>query len=334
MLYSLAILLVTSLVGNVVLFRLMKRHNKVKLSGSDETDLIKSQLNDYRSKCLKLSEQLRESELLARLVLQSPNAIMLMDHDGNIQMINKGFSQMYEYSYQEFVNTLGSNYRQTSFSSDVEFRLNRVKETKQPYRYEALNVTKTGRELWTQTALMPILDDEGNVTHLATIDTDINQRIVKSDSLISEMEQLNTKIDHLAKQFKYLENEFTNLFRSITELFQLVEHTSEILTFVKGISDETRILGFNASIEASRAGEQGVGFRVITNEIIEISDRTIQSISQIKNIIESIKEKQGELSIRRDDSETRMMAYHQVVTILKKEVRDIEMAITEFKSLA
>ena len=334
MLYSLASLLVLSLVGNVVFFRLMKRHHNVKLIIDNERSLLKSELNDYQSKYLKSDEECRESVVLSRIVRQSPNAIMLMDQDGNIQSINKGFSEMYEYSYDEFVGRLGRNYRQTSFSSDVEFRLNWVLEHKKPFRYEALNVTKTGKELWTQTALVPILDDEGNVTHMVTIDTDIHQRIVKSDQLISEMESLNTKIDHLAQQFKYLENEFTNLFQSISELYQLVERTEEILTFIKEISDETRILGFNASIEAARAGEHGKGFRVITNEIIEISEKTIQSIGQIKNIVESITAKQNELIVRRDDSEIRMVAYHQVVSILKKELREIEMSISEFKSLA
>ena len=333
MLYSLAGLFVLSLVGNVVLFLSRRKQQKVNQKGSHEFELLELKLSDFQKE-LQKSSDCHDAELLSRVVRQSPNAIMLMDGEGNIKMINKGFREMYEYTFEEFTGRLGSNYRQTSFSSDVDFRLNWVKENKKPFRYEALNVTKNGKELWTQTALVPVLDDDGNVTHMVTIDTDIHQRIVKSDNLIAEMESLNTKIDHLANQFKHLENDFTNLFRSITELYGLIEHTEEILTFIKEISDETRILGFNASIEASRAGEHGKGFRVITNEIIDISEKTIHSISQIKNIVDSITSKQDELILRRDDSETRMVAYHQVVAILKKEVREIEMAIAEFKSIA
>lgn len=330
----LAILLVFSLVGNIVLFLLKNRHFKVKNSLTKEILILKNQLNSVQSNKTKPETESADLEVFARLVLQSPNAIMLMDGDGNILSINKGFSQMYEYSYDEFIGRLGRNYRQTSFHADVEYRLNWVKEHKQPFRYEALNVTKHGNELWTQTALMPILNNEGEVTHLVTIDTDIHQRIVKSDDLITEMESLNIKIDHLAKQFKFLENEFNSLFQSITELYELVNRTEEILTFIKEISDETRILGFNASIEAARAGEHGKGFRVITNEIIDISEKTIQSIGQIKHIVESITVKQDELMMKRDGSETLMVAYHQVVSIMKKELKEIELSIAGFKSLA
>lgn len=323
-----------SLFANVVFYISMKTKHKIYDSQNKQLNDLRSELNECQSKYEKSINKCRESEILSTIVRQSPNAIMLMDSDGNIESINEGFSKMYEYSFEEFVGRLGKNYRLTSFSSDVEFRLNWVKEHKMPFRYEALNVTKSGKELWTQTALVPLLDQTGNVTHLVTIDADIHQRIVKSDNLITELESLNTKIDHLARQFKHLENEFSNLFLSITELFQLVQRTEDILSFIREISDETRILGFNASIEAARAGEHGKGFRVITNEIIDISEKTIQSIGQIKNIVDSISIKQDELIVRRDDSETRMTAYHQVVSIVKKEVREIEIAISEFKSLA
>lgn len=331
--YCLAGMLVISFLGNIMLFRLMKKKKKLHLTISQQFENTQSEIKNFHEEYQQSIQKCHESELLSKVVRQSPNAIMLMDIEGNIQMINKGFSLMYEYSFEEFISHLGSNYRQTSFSSDVEYRLNWVKENKKAFRYEALNITKNGKELWTQTALVPILNENGNVTHMVTIDTDINQRIIKSDHLISEMESLNTKIDHLASQFKYLENEFNNLFKSISELFNLVERTNEILIFIKEISDETRILGLNASIEASRAGEYGKGFRVITNEIIDISEKTINSIGQIKNIVDSITLKQKELIVSRDDSETRMTAYHQVVTILKKDVREIETAIAEFKSL-
>lgn len=275
-----------------------------------------------------------KDEILARLVTQSPNAIMLMDKAGNIDWINEGFEKMYEYSYEEFTRKLGKNYRQTSFSPDVESRLRFIGQTKQPFRYEAPNVTRTGRSLWTQTALMPILGPDGEITHMATIDTDIHQRVLASENVIMEMEELDGQIDHLEQQFRSFENEFVSLFQSISEMYSLIDKTDEILQFIKDISDKTRILGFNASIEANRAGEHGRGFRVITNEIVDISDKTIRSVREIHQIINSLKDKQSEMASRKDGSESRMTDYQNVFTVLKKELHRIEQAIEEFKSLA
>jgi methyl-accepting chemotaxis protein len=271
---------------------------------------------------------------LADIVRQSPNAIMLMNKNGDIQWINQGFEVMYEYNFTEFTNTLGKNYRQTSFSPDVQSRLDVIEQTGLPFRYEALNITKTGKKLWTQTALVPIFDGHGNITNMVTIDADIHTRVAKSDSLIAEMELVNSKIDHLTTQFKHLETNFVNLFSSITELYELIKHTDQILSFIKTISDETRILGFNASIEAGRAGEHGLGFRVITNTIVDISKNTIKSVSEINDIILSIKQKQYELIRDKNDSEIQMGDYHKLVSGLKKEVAEIKNSIEEFKSLA
>jgi len=301
---------------------------------SDEMEQIKAEKLVLQLESEKLQKGCLRSELLARLVLQSPNAIMLMDKGGNILSINEGFTNMYGYTYEEFIRALGSNYRQTSFSPDVQHRLDTVEATKLPYRYEALNITKNGREIWTQTALMPVLDDQGEITHLVTIDTDIHNRVTQSDQLIDEMERLNEKIDSLGKQNDKLNTDFASLFVAINELYQLIEQTDKILRFVKGISNETRILGLNASIEAARAGEHGRGFQVITNTIIDISDKTINSIKEINAILDSINAKQNELIEKKVDSETRMVKYHDLVVQLKTDVSEIERAIERFKTLA
>lgn len=325
------LLLAVCLIASIVMLRKVRRKY---LDKSIEVSNLSSQLNELRISNLDNIRKQGNCEVLARLVEQSPNAIMLMDANGDILSVNSGFSQMYEYNFDEFTAALGFNYRQTSFSSEVDQRLEMVRSSKRAYRYEALNITKSGREIWTQTALVPIVDDEGNVTHFVTIDTDINQRVVKSDLLVSQMEELYKRIDQLTVQFSRMENEFTSLFSSMSGFYDFVNQTNDILSFIKQISDETRILGLNASIEASRAGEYGRGFRVITNEIISISENTINSIKQIKSIVDSINKKQQELMYKQDNSEGRVVDFNQLISELKEEFETIEYAINEFKSIA
>lgn len=313
------------------------RYNKIKIQAealTDQNELLINQVSAITAQNNSIKSKCQLADRFERLVDQSPNAIMLMDPDGNIISINEGFTKMYEYTYAEFVNALGHNYRKTSFSPDVEQRLSTIARTKQPIRYEALNITKTGKPIWTQTALMPIIDKDGKITNLVTIDTDIHPRVVKSDRLIKEMEELNARIDNLAGQFKLLDQDFRNLFQSISDLYVLIEKTDQILRFIKEISDKTKILGFNASIEASRAGEHGRGFRIITNEIVDISEKTIFSIRQINEILENIKDKQNEMMVHKDDSENRLTDYQEIFSLLKKEVIEIEESISEFKSMA
>jgi PAS domain S-box-containing protein len=284
---------------------------------------------------LQKEKAIAELEKLARLVKQSPNGIMMMDSDGNVLSINKGFENLYEYKYEEFIKTCGSNYRKTSFDpKKVQERLDLIARTKKPVRYEALNITKSGKELWTQTALMPILNDKEIVIGLVTIDTDIHKRVVESDNLISKMEEINTKVDYMSKQFKILITETKSLFETINESKHLIEQTDQIIKFIKEISDKTKILGINASIEANIAGAQGKGFRVVANEIVEISNKTIQSVKKIGEILTSVGNKQDELIIEKSSSEETINEHLRLIRSLKKDIKDVEAAITDFKSLA
>lgn len=273
-----------------------------------------------------------ELNALARLVQQSPNAIMLMDSNGNVTYVNKGFEQMYGYNYAEFIAARGSNYRKTSFSPQVQERINRIFATKKPVKYEALNITKNGRELWTQTALMPITDENDTVTGMVTIDTDIHSRITSSDRLIERLEEMNKKIDTMASQFGTLVCETNALFDSIDKLNRLIEQTDQIVNFIKEISDKTKILGINASIEANIAGQYGRGFRVVANEIVEISNKTIQSVSQISKLFSSVSNNQEQILKDKEITANAISCYEAMIAQLKKDIFEIESAVGELKT--
>lgn len=329
----LVILAIITIANTIVMYLKIKTLAKNILTVEDEKSHILKENSVLNKELSILTSENQELNKLARLVRQSPNAIMLMDKDGNVYSVNKGFEDMYEYNYYEFIAARGSNYRKTSFSSEVIERIERIEKTKKPVIYEALNITKSGKELWTQTALVPILDEKGNLDGMVTIDTDIHQRFVTSDNLIQTMEAINDKIDHMAEQFKVLTGEAKSLFERINESKQLIEQTDQIVKFIKEISDKTKILGINASIEASIAGSHGRGFRVIANEIVEISNKTINSVSQISSLLSSVSIKQDELSKEKAESENAITEHQKLIKLLKNEISDVENAIAKLKSL-
>ncbi|MDA3878959.1 MAG: methyl-accepting chemotaxis protein [Prolixibacteraceae bacterium] len=322
------------IISLVIVGIIAKRYRYKVKTARTESEKWRMLYYEKESQYLLLEKEKQKSELLARLVEQSPNAIMIMDCDGEIQMLNDGFSKMYGYSFNEFTSVLGKNYRQTSFSPDVQTRLDSVFATRTPFRYEAPNIRRDGRQLWTQTALMPILNDEGEVTHMATIDTDIDQRVDKSDRLVAEMEQLNQKIDRVADEFRRFSNEFSLVFSRIGQLYEAISKTDGILRFIEEISAQTRLLGFNASIEAGRAGEYGNSFRVITSEIVEIAQLTATRVQQIKEIFDSIGSEQGILNENKQKAEDNINILENRLSDIKKELFSIEEAIIEFKSLS
>lgn len=277
------------------------------------------------------SEEIKQLKPISLLVKQSPNAIMLMNKVGDIISINDGFEKMYGYNYEDFIAARGSNYRRTSFSSCVNDRISKIFSTRTPVKYEALNIAKDGKELWTQTALMPIIDDNNEIIGMVTIDTDIHTRITSSDLLIERMEDLNKKIDLMGNRFNILVEESHSLFTTINSSKQLIEQTSQIVDFIKNVSDQTKILGINASIEARHKGLNNKGFRVIATEIVEISNKTINSVEKISRLVKDIGHNQDKLLKEKMDTELEIKIFNEMISQLKKDIKEIETVINEFK---
>lgn len=65
----------------------------------------------------------------------------------------------------------------------------------------------------------------------------------------------------------------------------------QILTFIKEVADDTKLLGLNAAIEAARAGQQGAGFGVVADEIRRLSEDSKKTVKDIKALVDVIYDK-------------------------------------------
>lgn len=74
----------------------------------------------------------------------------------------------------------------------------------------------------------------------------------------------------------------------IDELLLETEKMNSILATINKLSNSTKILGLNASIESARAGEAGRGFSVVAQEIGRLSANTTQAALEITQMLASI----------------------------------------------
>ncbi len=81
---------------------------------------------------------------------------------------------------------------------------------------------------------------------------------------------------------------------SLQAIRDIEESSKEIATansIINDLAEQTNILAMNANIEAANAGSVGLGFKVVANEIRELSANSTDSVKKINEIVLSMKEK-------------------------------------------
>lgn len=108
----------------------------------------------------------------------------------------------------------------------------------------------------------------------------------ETDMLQSDMSTLDTNVRDV----------FSAIGLKVGQLKVVNDKIGEVARNITEVSDKIRILSFNASIEAARAGKAGSGFRVIASEIKNLSASTDshleliwKTLKQTQDIFESIK---------------------------------------------
>ena len=74
----------------------------------------------------------------------------------------------------------------------------------------------------------------------------------------------------------------------IKELNTKMNGIWDIVGIISNVADQTKIIAFNAELEASSSGEAGKNFHIVATEIRRLSDTIIDSIKDIKSIIDEI----------------------------------------------
>jgi len=109
-----------------------------------------------------------------------------------------------------------------------------------------------------------------------------------SKKLANNISQIMATMEQLTASSGEININQNNLSEEILNVKQVSSEINTILNAIKTIADQTNMLGLNAAIEASRAGEAGRGFSVVAAEIRKLSEsskKTAMEINKMTNLI-------------------------------------------------
>ncbi len=151
-------------------------------------------------------------EKLSIVADKTDNAVVIADKDGKIEWINGGFYRLYGYNLREFTQIYGDNLVKVSSNDEVSEMLKQVYEDKHSVQYEFAMTSKSGKKIWVQTTVTPILDENSNVSKLVAIDSDVSplkqaqaEIMQRNEEIMTQKEALQQKTEEILAQRDELE---------------------------------------------------------------------------------------------------------------------------------
>ena len=173
---------------------------------SEQYVAINAQKDEIQNQSKQLEMANVELEKLSLVASETANAVTIMDVRGNFEWVNAGFTRMYGYTLQLLRNELDNNIIGASGNVEVERVINEIIDTKKTGSYQNLNKTRSGGEIWAQTTITPILDENNEVTKLISIDTDITLEKKSEIEIRKQKEYIELQNEQITSSINYAKN--------------------------------------------------------------------------------------------------------------------------------
>ncbi|MBO6176520.1 MAG: methyl-accepting chemotaxis protein [Treponema sp.] len=222
-------------------------------------------------------------------------------------------------------------YTRTSLANEMDCNVYIMNQILRKFRYLVVKASQVGKNVLDTTNQLSIISTTLSKNSLEQ-STDVKE-------ILSTMEDSNSLSKNIANKIlnvsegaentkKEIESSLELLKQNVLQLEQInvsnesiisgiknlcsqIENIGDVVTLINNIADQTRIIAFNAELEAVSAGNEGKNFHIVATEIRRLATSTMNSIQEIQQFIQSIQEasrklidsSQNETSLIKEETE-------------------------------
>ncbi len=127
---------------------------------------------------------------------------------------------------------------------------------------------------------------------MATTSTDMAGNAQGAASAAQEADNATQEgsaiVSHTTESIGALSASIDDAVIQVKSLEDATDRIETVLQVINDIADQTNLLALNAAIEAARAGDYGRGFAVVADEVRTLAQRTQESTTEIRTMIEQL----------------------------------------------
>ncbi|MDR2730316.1 MAG: methyl-accepting chemotaxis protein [Treponema sp.] len=187
----------------------------------------------------------------------------------------RGFSEFLD----KLKNTLSSFNENTVLVSTAVFDLST----------SAKEITATANEQSASTAeIVSTMENNKNLSGQMAVKC---LEVAKLASDTQELSQRRAELREAGEDMMMdIRNQNFKIVEKINNLTEMLMRIGESVQIIDSIADQTRLIAFNAALEASSSGEAGIRFAVVAGEIRRFADNVMESVAEIKEKISGLQD--------------------------------------------
>ncbi|MGY6528837.1 MAG: methyl-accepting chemotaxis protein [Cyanobacterium sp.] len=152
-----------------------------------------------------------------------------------------------------------------------------------------------------------------NASQAATLADDAYEVTKKGsdamDKTVESIVSLRTNVGETAKKMKRLGESSQNI--------------SQVVSLIEEIALKTNLLAINASVEASRAGEQGQGFTVVAEQVGALAEQSAAATKQITQLVSEIQRETQDVTIAMESGTSQVVNTTRLVESTKQRLERV-----------
>ncbi len=220
----------------------------------------------------------RKIKRLTTAVEQSSNTVVITDIDGNIEYVNKKFSELTGYSKSEVLGKNPSVLRSSTSGDEVYKDLWTKILTGNVWEGELKNKKKNGDHYWESIKITPVIDENDRITGFIAVKDDITR-----------VKRINEKLSHSLKEkeimLKEIHHRVKNNLQVVISLLSLQANSSDDLKLKSQLTISQNRVRAMALLHQLLYRANDLAVIEMEDYIIALSGQLLASYSDMKDSI-------------------------------------------------